>query len=829
LKGRRVETLTRSRPRRLSLASGCVLLAGVLGPGLPGEALAAGAPVYQFHIPAKPAAEALIDFAVQSNLSIGGASACPGRGVALIGAFTIDDGLTRLLSAAGCRFRRVARDTIRILPPEAPARAPDPRPIPVSAPAPVESPTNLVLGEVVVNATKRAAVVDQLPYAVSALSADDLKVAGAVDIDDVAAELPSVSTTNLGPGRDKILMRGLSDGVFTGRTQSTVGIYLDDVPITYNAPDPDIHLGDLDAVEILRGPQGTLYGGGSMSGIYRIVTRPPELDEQSASMRVSGGLTQGGAASDQVEGMANLPIVKDRIAGRLMLYQDVYGGYLDDINLHQNDVDRTVRTGGRGALRADLNPAWTLTLGAAIQSIRSDDTQYITPDLGRMHRANQVREGSSNDFSQAVATLEDNADWGSFRSTTSFVQHKFASRSDASDALPIFGPALSDVGAYDEPSKIDMLVEDAVWTSPNVGRLQWLGGVFASLTQETTDAFVHANSPTGGPAQLLYQEHRTDNLGEAAAYGDATFSFTDNLQATLGARAFINAVRTESDVQAPQSGQERLFSGDDPGSGVSPKVVLNYRLAADELVYASVEEGHRAGGFNTGGLIGTAFLTNAALPGVHQRFGADELWNYEAGSKLSFLGDRLRLRSAVFYAVWSNIQTDQFMTSGLSYTANAGEGHDLGFETEAVMRLTSAWLIQANALVDQPVLVRPAPGFIAGVNLPGVPDLLVGARTEYRFPLPANLTGLVSADARYIGRSQLTFNPLITAPMGGYVLAHLSAQVMSGRWRLAVFLSNPTNEAGNTFSYGNPFNFQQVREVTPQRPRSVRILLSADF
>ncbi len=795
---------------------------------MPAAAIAAGPPVYQFRIPAKPASEALIDFAVQSNLSVGGAAVCTGKSRPLAGAYTVDDGLRTLLEGAGCRFRRVASDTVRILPPlpqVSAARRPE-------APAGVEpsrDPVTLVLQEVVVSATRRAAAVDQLPYAVSALGADELRVAGAMDLDDIAVQLPSVSTTNLGPGRDKILLRGLSDGAFTGRTQSTVGIYLDDVPITYNAPDPDLHLGDLDAVEVLRGPQGTLYGGGSMSGIYRIVTRKPELDQQSFSLRASGSLTQGGANSDQVEAIANLPLIPDKVAARAMIYQYVDGGYIDDINLHTADIDSSVRRGGRAALRADIDPTLTLTAGSAFQAIRSNDTQYISPNLGRLHRANMVREASSNDFWQNMVSLEKSAGWGVFRSTTSFVRHKFASRSDASNALPLFGPALSNVGSFDEPIKVDMLVQDAVWTSPSIGRLQWLTGVFASLTQETTDALVRANNPSGDAAQVLYQEHRTDDLGEAAAYGEATWSFTDALQATVGARAFATTVHTRSRVEDPQGPRTRDFDGTAPTSGVSPKLALSYRLPGNQLLYASVEEGHRSGGFNTGGLIGAIFVTAPDTPGVRQKFGADELWNYEAGAKLAFLGDRLRLRSAVFYNAWTNIQTDQFMPSGLSYTANAGDGRNLGFETEAQMRLTPAWLIEANALVDAPVLDRPNPGFTAGVHLPGVPDLLAGARTEYSFPLPWGLKGLVTADARYIGRSQLTFDPRITAPMGGYVLARLSAQVVSRRWRLAAFVSNPTNEAGNTFSYGNPFNFQQVREVTPQRPRSIRLLLSADF
>jgi len=784
-------------------------------------------PVYDFHIQPKALSEALIDFAVQSDQSIGGVSACAGRSLGLSGRHTVDDGLKLLLEGANCRYRRVANDTIRILPAER-AEPPKTEAGPGSPPPEPPEPAS-AMQEIVVSATKRAALVDQLPYAISAVDADSLSVAGAVDVDDVAAQLASFSTTNLGPGRNKILLRGLSDGVFTGRTQSTVGVYLDDVPITYNAPDPDLHIGDLDKIEVLRGPQGTLYGGGTMSGIYRIVTRKPEADAYSGSFRGGLATTQGGGLSDQVEGMINAPLVKDRIGLRVTAYQDVEGGYIDDINLHQAQIDRSVRTGVRSYVRLEADPSLTITIGGAYQSIHSNDTQYISPNLGRLHRANLVREASDNNFGHAEFVAEKTTSLGVLRSTTSWVRHDFSSRSDASNAIPLFSNTASGVGSYDEPSKIDMLVEDAVWISPSGGRLQWLAGVFGSVTHEQTDALVRTLDSGGSPSQLLYQEHRNDQLSEAAFYGEATWSFTDALQATLGARTSINRVATRSDVNDPQSGTSRLFDGVDNGSGVSPKFALSYRLSGRQLLYVSVEEGHRTGGFNTGGQLGGVFVTGADAPGVHRQFGADELWNYEIGAKLSFFGDRVHIRTAGFYNAWRNIQTDQFLVSGLSYTANAGDGRNIGLETEAQVRLTSRWTLQVNALVDQPVLLKADAGFAAGVNLPGVPDVLAGARTEYRFPLPMGMQGLVSADARYVGRSQLTFNPAVTAPMGGYVLGRLSAQVSYRRWRLAAFLSNPTNEAGNTFSYGNPFNFRQVREVTPQRPRSLRILLSTDF
>lgn len=791
-----------------------------------GPARADEQPTYQFHIAPKAVAEALIDFAVQSNLSVGGISACTGLSQGLNGRFTAEAALDRLLTGAACRYRRIASDAIRLVE-KAPA-APLAR-VNTGATAsttPVETPT---VPEVVVSATKRTAAVDQLPYAVSALRAAALRTAGAVDVNDIAVQLASFATTNLGPGRDKILLRGLSDGVFTGRTQSTVGVYLDDVPITYNAPDPDLHIGDLDAVEVVRGPQGTLYGGGSMSGIYRVVTRKPELDQTSGSFRTGLAATQGGGLSDQLEAMVNAPIVPNVLGLRAMVYQDVDGGYIDNIDLHQAQIDRTVRTGGRGYGRAEVDPTLSVTFGGAYQSIFSNDTQYIMPSLGRLHRANLVRESSKNDFGQGMLAVDKTGDWGAFRSTTSLVRHDYTSTSDATNALPLFSTTATGVGSYDEPSKIDMLVEDAVWTSPGSGRLQWLVGLFGSATREQTDAFVRANDKTGAPAQLLYQEQRTDKLDEIAAYGEATWSFTDALLATAGARAFDNRVSTQSDVQDPSTNRQRLFGSAAPGTGLSPKLALSFRLPDRQLLYASIEEGHRTGGFNTGGLIGTTFSTNDAATGVHRKFSGDELWNYEIGAKLSLFADRLRLRSAAFYDFWGNIQTDQFMSSGLSYTANAGDGRNIGLESEAVLHLNSAWSLQANILVDQPELTRPHAGFTANVPLPGVPDLLAGAGGEYQFGLPLGMTGLLTADARYVGRSQLTFNPAIVAPMGGYVLARMSAQVTFQHWRLAAFLSNPTNEAGNTFSYGNPFNFQQVREVTPQRPRSLRILLSAEF
>ncbi len=799
----------------------------------PGTALAQSARPYAFSIQPKIASEALIEFAVEANISIGGVNTCHGASPGLIGRFSIDEGLSRLLAKTGCAYRRVATDTVYVFS-APPARSPTVRNSPTQPPA-VHAPSPLELAEaspLVVTTTKRAALIGSLPYAISALGREQITEAGARDIGDMAVQIPGLSTTNLGLGRDKILLRGLSDGVFTGRTQSTVGIYLDDVPITYNAPDPDLQLADVEAVEVLRGPQGSLYGGGAMSGVYRIVTRKPILDQWSAYGRVGGSLTEAGAASDEFEAMLNAPLVSGVLGARMVAYQTVEGGYIDATDLRRSNVDQTTRKGARGALRGVLGGDWIVNASIGFQSIQSNDAQYVTPGAGRLHRANQILESSRNNFAQTAISAERSDSWGQFKSTTAFVQHKFSSQSDASNALPLFGLGTPAVGSYQEPIDIQMLTEDAVFTSPNSGRLQWLGAAYGSATWEKTDSLVRAGAQGSGGStvspQTLYSENRNDERLAAAVYGEASYAFTDRLTGTVGMRASSSNAQTTSNVQAPQQNQKRLYSGRTVASGVTPKIAMAYKLADHETLYVLASEGGRGGGINTSGPVGTTFVTSGAS-GEHRNFGSDKLWNFEAGAKMSFLDGRVTLNADLFYDLWRNIQTDQFLSSGLSYTANAGDGRNLGSEIELVTRPAAGWTVQATALLNDPILTHANAGFIAGVNLPGVPDLSLGGRTSYRWRMMEGLTGLVSAEAQYVGRSHLTFAENASPSMGGYVLARISAQVQKDNWRLALFLSNPANARGNTFSYGNPFNYQQAEEITPERPRTLRMVLTKEF
>ncbi|HJV40934.1 TonB-dependent receptor [Caulobacter sp.] len=792
-------------------------MAGALGLGFSGRGAAAAEARTRLDIRKPTASETLIELGVRMGVSLGGVEACKGSGAPLVGPFTLKDALDRAIAGKGCSYVFVDAHTIRFSPARA---APAPRPAVTLRTAAVATPEPVApLAPLVITAGKRPPRLGSLPGGVSIIGSPQLQDTGVGETASVARQTAGFITTNLGAARNKILLRGLSDGTFTGRTQSTVGTYLDDVPVNYNAPDPDLRLIDVTRVEVLRGPQGALYGGGSLSGIYRIVTHAPELGVYGASVGATVAQTDSGSSSYRFEGVVNVPTSQGS-ALRAAIYHDVDGGYLDDVNLRLSNVDRTTRRGGRVAWRADLGQ-WQVRLGVAGQSVSSKDTQYVTLAPGGPRRANQVRETHRNRLGQTSLKISGSGDWGRFESVTGYVAHRFASRYDATLSLTQFSEEAIELGLYDEASRVRMVVEDALYTGPERGRLRWLVGLFTATSIEESDAELRAR--TGAVTRSYYDEDRKDRLNEYALYGEATYDLGAGWKVALGGRTFRTTVHTRSYVLAPSPGVSRDMDRTASFSGVSPKLSVQRDLAGGGLIYALTSEGYRAGGFNSGGLV---------TPNETRRtFRPDHLRNYEIGATLNPFGGRMNLRAALFYDNWRNIQTDQYFASGLSYTANIGDGRNRGVEIEAAWRATSHLTVSGNALFNEPKLTRIAPGYgiSDSASLPGVPDVSFGSLVTYQRPITAAASLMLTAETGYIGRSRLTFDPRYSPSMGGYYTGKLSAQVMTDRWRAALFVSNPWNSSSDTFAYGNPFSFGQVRQVTPQRPRTWSLALSANF
>ncbi|MBS0412137.1 MAG: TonB-dependent receptor, partial [Proteobacteria bacterium] len=539
-------------------------------------------------LPAEPLSAALFDFAVQANVSVSvnGVAGCRPMSNAVAGDYTVTEGLSRLLAGTGCGFHMVDVTTVRIvrLPPP-PAATPSPagarQPPPAAPPRRELDLSPASLGEVVVTATRRTALADTLPLSMSSLSASDLADSRAGGVGDLTGQATGLTVTNLGPGRDKFIIRGQSDGPLTGHTQAAVGLYVDDVRIGYNNPDPDLKLVDVDRVEILRGPQGSLYGAGSISGLLRIVTHPPDLEHYAGAISAGGAWTTGGAPSETVEGVVNVPLLSGRLAVRAVAYREHQGGYFDDFILGKRNTNYTDRAGGRLALRYRLSDDWTLSAGFTRQGLYSGDSQYAVGGANGLQRNVLVMEPSENEFTQGYLTLEGETALGRFKNAFSVIRHDLDTRYDATSAAPLFGPPPgpnSGFGPspYDDHSRTDLVVDEMSLVSPGAGRFQWLLGGFVAVGRQNLRSALTTPAPSG--LRTDYSEARTDDTLELALFGEASYDLTSRLTFTLGARVYGTRISTDAVTMQPTMHASERFEGDLVDTGFAPRVAVQYQF-----------------------------------------------------------------------------------------------------------------------------------------------------------------------------------------------------------------------------------------------------------
>ena len=792
----------------------CAFWGPVIACGLGlGAGVARAEPAHIFRLPAEAVDTALVRFGIQAGVSVGGfpVAGCAGRSRAVIGVLTPSQALQRLLPA-GCSFERVDGRAYRIVA----VRSAVPGLPPTSAPPPASA--SIQLSELVVTAEKRREPLRGSPFAVSALSGNEVTRLGAKSFADLALQFPGVAETNLGPGRNKIFIRGISDGAFTGRTQSTVGLYLDDVPITHNAPDPDLRLADIARVEVLRGPQGTLYGSGSIGGIVRIATARPDPAGFAAAAGVEAMLDGRGDRSFGVEAMLNVPLLVRRAALRGVAYVDGQAGYLDNPALQREDVNHGRRSGGRLAALVELPGGWQAQAGLARQSIKTADGQYL-PDKG-LSRDTRIREPHDNDFSVISATMAHPGSTSEFRISGAYIDHDIFTRYDASGAFDL---APQQLAAFDETQRVELWVGEAVIASAGANRLRWLGGVFASHSRETSGGALDATL-SGGLRRSVFA--RRDHLTEAAAFGELTYELAPRLTATLGGRLFMT--RSEGNVDGFDIARLRTphVSAELKDQGFSPKLRLSYAFAPDVVLYAQAQDGYRAGGFN----VPASADGMAGGPDVASYL-PDRLRSYEVGGEAALFDRSLTLRAAVFKALWRNVQTDQFRASGLPVTLNIGNGANTGVEVEAIWRPDNHWKLRVNALFSEPQLTRSSNVFPAQVDigLPGVAKRTGSLDATYGFGLPWDLRGEVSAQAAYVGRSFLTFDGGAASAMGNYGVGRISGTLRSPTWEVQAYVANVTDAGGDTFAFGNPFSRARSRQATPLPPRTFGLAIRRAF
>lgn len=795
----------------------------VLALGLAPSLAAAAQPVH-FDIRTQALSSALVEFALQAGVSVNSAASAgcrPTRGIS--GTFSPDAALRRLLDGTGCAFRTTRARTIEIIPERRRGGSAIPRRDEASTPSPALP--EPIVDELFVTAPRRTVGLSRAPYALTAVTGEELIQAGVSDASELSGRVAGLTFTHHGPGRNKVFVRGLADSSLSGRTQSTVGIYLDEARLTYNAPDPDLRLVDIERVEVLRGPQGALYGAGSIGGILQIVTRPPDLEMTQGFGSASVEPVSEGRTGRAFEAGLNLPLIPGRLAVRAVGYSETAGGFIDNRTMEIVDADRTRREGVRIAGRLQINEDWSASLKFIDQTIHADDSHYADGSSGAYARQLSVREPHRNDFDGLTALLEGDLGWARLKLSTASQHHDLDSRFDATAVIGQFDALAVGPARFDDGARIKAFVSEATLSGNSGASVSWIGGLFSAEYTQRAD---RALTPQG-VAQPIYFESRKDHIDEYAAFGEATLNPTGRWRMTLGGRLYSLSVETEGDTAQPRSARVSSFSGKATYDGFAPKALLEYDLTSTILAYAQASEGYRSGGFNTGGLADPAVSLPRSASQPARSFRGDELWNYEVGARARLLDGAVRLRIATFLVKWRDIQSDRLLPSGLPFTANIGDGSAAGVEAEVSWR-REGLRIDASLSLNDPEISRPDPGFPATADrhFPGVATSAYNLSAQYQWKAGRGTASLEAA-AGYVGRSALAFDPRTTREMGGYWTSRISASWFGGDWRLAAFVENPANSQGDTFAFGNPFSLAVTDQSTPQAPRTAGVVLSRRY
>ncbi len=762
-------------------------------------------PRHHFDQPKQPFRQAVIDLAVSADISLGGVdpALCGTQAPALHGQMSAEQALRRLLKGSRCSIDRVDSRTFRLRRVFA-----EPAPTPAIA-EPTEPPE-----EVIVTGYRRRQTLGASPAALSVIGGDTLR-AYSDGLRAVSARVPGFTTTNLGPGRDKILLRGLSDGVFTGRTQSTVGLYLDDTPITFDAPDPDLLLVDMAQIEVLKGPKGALYGQGSISGVVRLVTNKPDLGKLSGNVSAGIAATANGAPSSRLSAVVNLPLIRDRLAVRLVGYDDRSGGYIDDLAIGHEDINKTRRFGGRASATWRLNDQWRLTGTVAGQAIDNRNSQYVSGTLGTYTRAVAIAEPHDNDFNEAALTLSGAMGWATLKVSLNHLHHHLTSRYDAEGIASWLSVPTSGQLAYDEAQQVELVTQEVSLVSPSHQKFRWLGGLYNAESRETFSPDLTELMSN----RILFSERRQDRILDRAVFGEASYDLTPAWSLTGGLRGTWNSHRTQSLITEAISSDLSLRQAD---YHLSHTVSLRYQPRPDMALYLQTSEGYRSGGFNTTKL--------ASQPPLPTHYDGDELNNYEAGLKVGLPAHDATFNLALFRFNWTNIQSDQLQSSGLPVTVNIGDGANTGLELEAGWHPLDTLNLTAVAQFNDPHLTRATPAYATAENsgLPLISKISASVSGDWSRYLGAAIWQS-HASLAYRSPSRLNFGALQKVTMDGYTTLNLATSVTTGHFTYDLHLDNATGTAGNSFAYGNPFSLSQTPQSTPLRPRTLWLTLRVDY
>jgi iron complex outermembrane recepter protein len=622
--------------------------------------------------------------------------------------------------------------------------------------APREGASSVQIEEVIVTANRGGAqALQNVPMAITAVSVNQLERAGQGSFGDLAKLTPSLSITEGAPGFQKFDMRGLATGGYrTSDTsdRSLVAVYLDDTPISVQGQTPDLKVYDLERVEVLRGPQGTLYGASSMAGTIRFVTAKPNLNDRFGTFEASTSTTQHGAGSYNLRGTANVPLVEGKLALRAAVYHGEDGGYIDNIGVRKKDNANLARTSqARLALRWTPTDKLTADFSATVEHSKAYGLNQAFSGLPGKTILTNSPEGTQDRMQLYSLNLDYDLGAVDLISTTSYTARRIGYNASPEPQIAYFFqdytglpagpgryPLFKQPTAYSQDiarmipaeqytikNRLHDWMQELRLVSKGDGPLRWTAGVFYEhqtrhLRQDIPvpgfDTLSYENyfyGPFNTPNRLynsktvdaafnendIFSGLQDQTEHQLAAYADATWKATDKLELTAGLRYFDFSEKYylfESGVYGVVDHKPLTLNAKLKSTGVNPRFNASYHINENLMVYAEAAKGFRYGGANqpvplgTAGIAGqcTRDLGSYGYSAAPLTFGPDHLWNYSVGQKAKLAGGRMTLNADVYYISWKDVQTRLLLNCSYFFTDNKGEITSKGAEVESTLRVT---------------------------------------------------------------------------------------------------------------------------------------------
>lgn len=700
------------------------------------------------------------------------------------------------------------------------------------------------LEEIVVTAQKQEQKLSETPLSVTALSSKNLDALAATQFRDFANSVPGLSFTSSGAGATQINLRGITSG---GSVSPTVGIYVDEVPYGSSTAFAgaaqlalDAGLFDLNRVEVLRGPQGTLYGASTMGGLLKYVTTTPDLHEFGGTARAGLSTTDDGDINYDVASALNLPFGSDKAAARLGGFYSHDGGYVDSLGLGEEDVNQSDIYGGRADVLFQPTEALSIRLNAYLQRIDRDGTSQVAYDLatgnpldGDLEQQTILPQPFEQEFDLYSGTVVYDFGPAELTSVTSYQEF---SNDSSLDASPLYVPLLNAVlphppfptwGATGVTYGIttDKFTQELrlAGTGPT---LDWLVGGFYTDEDSNQSQVVDSFAPDGSALDInVATVGLPSTYEETAGFGTLTWHATSKLDVAGGLRYS----RNEQTYVQEGSG---LLVGPSPKATSSESVttyLANLRyLASDNLMtYFRFATGYRPGGPN---FVGSDPATGEPLG--NPAFESDELQSYEGGLKAT-TGDRRYSADIALYLIdWDNMQVGA-ARNGVGVVANASTARSTGAEfTLTALPIPELTLLGTFAYTHAK-LTEDAPdlGGRDGDPLPDTPDFAFTVSGDYSFGVFGH-AGTAGALLRYVGDRVSSFDASAGSPqyrMPEYTTMDLRGSVAIGPANLRLYVRNLFNERGQLSAETVLTQLGGPAMISILQPRTYGVSVDVDF